>query len=160
MRGIFCVSVALLVAPSLTIADSNTGPGKMAAFASFDDMTIGLGPSSPSLAVAIKKGKTHRVLTVEGMLSIYSAAGAAKLLMVPLVNGIPLNPVGKAAAASCTTGEQCSVTGSWWLDLDAAEAANPGVGLGQQLNVTLVGNDTAETGSVGSMILRARLEKK
>jgi hypothetical protein len=153
------LSVPLIGAP--TLADSNTGPSRMAVFASIDDVTIGFGPGAQSVLFAtITKGKKHRVLTVESMLSIYSAAGPASLLMVPLVNGIPLNPVSKAAAQLCTTGAQCSVTGVWWLDLDAAEAANPGVVIGKPLNVSLVGNDSAQTGSVGSMVLRVRLEKK
>lgn len=153
------VAAALIASPSF--GDGGAGPPKRSAFASVDNVEIGYGPSAVSiLAVSLKKGKPHRVLTVDAMLSIYQAAGPAKLLMVPLVNGVPLNPVGGAAAEICTTGEQCSATGVWWLDLDAAESAHPGLIIGQPLTISIVGNDSAQTGSVGSMVLRARLEQE
>lgn len=159
----FALALSLLVSatPDPALGASNTSPGRLAAFASVDNVRVGLGPGNASiLDVNLLKGRRKHVLTVEAMLSIYSPAGRARLLMVPLVNGVPLNPVGKAAAQICRVAVQCSVTGVWWLDLDSAEETNPGQFIGKPLSVTLVGDDQAITGSVGSMILRARLEAK
>ena len=154
-----------LLAPTLASspagAFSSTSPGKWAGFASNEDVPIGLGPGGQAvLGAEIVRGRRGYVLTVEGMLTAYNPAGRAVLLIVPLVNGIALNPVGGAAAVRCSSGKPCSVSGSWWLDLDAAEAANPGLVIGKQLTIGLTGADLASTGSTDSMILRARLERK
>jgi len=45
----------------------------------------------------------------------------------PQVNGI--NVTGAFVESQCSTASTvvCSTTGAFWLDIDAAEAANPGV---------------------------------
>jgi hypothetical protein len=56
------------------------------------------------------------------------------------------------------TWNRCSVTGHFWLDLDAAEAAHPGIFINQPLVVELGGfGDVTFTGMAS---LRARLVKK
>jgi hypothetical protein len=65
----------------------------------------------------------------------------------PQVNGVTMNPDGLgafiSASASCLPSAfpvVCpTITGTYWLDIDAAEAAYPGQFVGQPLNVTISG---------------------
>jgi hypothetical protein len=52
----------------------------------------------------------------------------------------------------------CFVEGTWWLDLDAAESANPGMFYNVPLNVVTTASANAETTGMAS--LTAMLVKK
>ena len=55
----------------------------------------------------------------------------------------------------------CTLTGTWWLDLDAAELANPGVFINQPLTVTLHGGEGfAAPQTEGRVAMSVRLQKK
>ena len=55
----------------------------------------------------------------------------------------------------------CTTTGTWWLDLDTAEAAHPGMFIGKALTITLMGAETTGNGdSALSATLTARVQKK
>ena len=99
------------------------------------------------------------VLEVDGILRAYSAAGAY-FYVFPRVNGVGLNPLDLSAAVSCAAAVDCTATGTWWLDLDAAEAAHPGSFIGKPLNVDLLGQNVSGPGYFGYAGLRARLVKK
>jgi hypothetical protein len=55
-----------------------------------------------------------------------------------------------------------TATGTWWLDVDAAEAANPGMFIGKPLNITLSGAEDTGGPSNTSLTatLTARVQKK
>jgi hypothetical protein len=70
--------------------------------------------------------------------------GPAVIDASPTVNGVTMEPGSGATHFSMT--QQCpsnitfcTVTGMFWLDLDAAEAAHKGIFLGKPLNITLSG---------------------
>ncbi len=57
----------------------------------------------------------------------------------------------------------CTVSGTWWLDLDAAEVAHPGVFIRQPLTITLLGGTVPGAGVPfvpGDASMSAVLEKK
>jgi hypothetical protein len=61
---------------------------------------------------------------------------------------------------SCNDG-LTTLMGTWWLDLDVAEAANPGVFIGMPLSVELVGGEGfAAFQSHGKVTMSVRLQKK
>jgi hypothetical protein len=62
------------------------------------------------------------------------------------------------ALQSCGSGLVCAMVGTWWLDLDAAEAANPGMFIGEPLLIEL--NAGSSNPTVATASLRARLQKK
>ena len=52
------------------------------------------------------------------------------------------------------------MTVPFWLDLDAAEAANPGVFIGKPLNIELLGGAFSSPDGIYHATLSARMEKK
>jgi hypothetical protein len=56
----------------------------------------------------------------------------------------------------------CTASGTWWLDLDAAEAANPDVFVGEPLAVELVGGLLAgsDPESSGTVTMSVQMLKK
>ncbi len=60
----------------------------------------------------------------------------------PTVNGVDMELINGAGlgvdfSQECGT-TFCTLTGMWWLDLDAAEAAHPGMFKGRPLNIALL----------------------
>jgi hypothetical protein len=53
----------------------------------------------------------------------------------------------------------CSLSGTWWLDLDAAELANPGMFVNMPLVVILSPGST-NAGIFGTATLTATMQKK
>jgi hypothetical protein len=96
-------------------------------------------PAAPAtlLTATIAKGKKNRVLAIEATLG--TDVGAAGVIeMRPLVNDVAVE--GPIVSVSCQPSLlHCSMSGTWWVDIDAAEAANPGVFVKQPLVVRLVG---------------------
>jgi hypothetical protein len=119
---------------------ASTSPGKNSAF---ESGTINpLGSGLPTLLTAtIAKGKKKKVLAIEASL-VTSSGAVGTLELAAEVNGVA--PEGQSVNQACTAGTQhCTLVGTWWLDLDAAEAANPGTFLKQPLDVTLKGGAQA-----------------
>jgi hypothetical protein len=124
------------------------------------------------LSGQIAKGKKKRVLTVQAMMT--NGASAPSVLPIvlslqPLANGVAMEPTsgGGAQGAVVDCGfstpptAACTVTGHWWLDLDAAELAHPGTFIGKPLEITLTGGTLA--GGIGTPVdvtLSAKLETK
>jgi hypothetical protein len=138
---------------------ASTSPGKSSAFASGSLSPLGANPTT-LLTATIAKGRKRRVLAIEATVGTESGA-AGVLEMRPLVNDVAAD--GPIVSVACQpTLVHCSMTGTWWLDLDAAEAANPGVFVKQPLEVRLVGGTLAggdpDISAYGT--LSVRLESK
>lgn len=138
---------------------ASTSPGKNSAF---ESGTINpLGSGFPTLLTAtIAKGKKKKVLAIEA--SLASGSGALGVLELSVeVNGVAVE--GPIVNQSCAVGVQhCTVVGTWWLDVDAAEAASPGTFVKQPLAVTLQGGVQAggDTDIQGTATLSVRVESK
>jgi hypothetical protein len=156
-------TVALLVGSSAS-ADSTTSPGKAAAYSSVND--VALSTTFPVVtSVTLEKGKKKRVLEVT-IMALNGDSTAGSLGVRPIVNGqLLMEPLagGSSAHAISTTCNptyiNCTIVGDWWLDLDQAEAAFPGM----FINVPLTIDATVGTGvgtPTGSVSLQARLVKK
>lgn len=155
--GLLGAATALLgiVATSSTgLADTIISPGKFRAWASIGPVLLN---TAPTANLQILKAKKKYVLEVRGMVQV---CVNDIVTVYPTVNGIlPLVPAGSIdqECSGC-----CVVSGTWFLDLDAAELANPGVlfsgGAGLPLNVAL----DAFTPSVanGLITMTAEIKKK
>lgn len=116
-------------------ADS-TSPGKTSAFesASLSPLTVG---TDDLLTATLIKGKAKSVLAIQATITTNTGADGT-LHMLPNVNGVAVQ--GTTVNQTCAFSvAHCTVSGTWWLDLDAAEAANPGQILKVPLEVTLQG---------------------
>ena len=130
-----CAALALGV-DALPGFAASTSPGKSSAFESGSLSPLASG--FPTLATArIAKGKKKKVLSIEA--SLVTASGAVGILELRVkVNGVAAE--GGAVNQSCIASvPRCTLVGTWWLDVDAAEAANPGVFVKQELDVALEG---------------------
>lgn len=121
------------------------------------------------MTATLHKGKARRILMVEAMVTTAALAIGAPVspAIYPDVNGIIMEPTTffgpvAAAMADCSAvfgppQGMCTVTGTWWLDLDA----NPAL-IGVPITVTLSGGDFFGPG-IGVPVLATmsvRLQKK
>jgi len=146
------ITATLAVAPVLAASAS---PGKSSAFVSAKDVTIVTG-FIPVASATIVKGKKRRVLAIEAMLTtpefpIFPVIGVR-------VNGIQPEP--DSTASGWCPDHHCTVTGTWWLDLDAAEAQSPGVFVGQPLLVELMAGNGGGGEPTANVSLTVRMEKR
>lgn len=139
----------VLLGTSVANADTSS-PGKNSASASIDGPTLLDGET---LTVEIEKGKRKRQLLVFGSVGCensksFDPAGVRAFSGLVKANGVELAPTpgaGVAFGTECNSGSLadtflCSSSGNWWLDLDAAEAANPGVFKNQSITIEMRAN--------------------
>jgi hypothetical protein len=102
---------------------------------------------------------------------IGSSAGPRVEEIWPTINGFLVEPKFNAgdpdtAQVNCPTLAvpfplSCTTTGTWWLDIDAAEAAHPGMFVGKALTITLMGAELTGNGDIDlEATLTARVQKK
>jgi hypothetical protein len=117
-----------------------TAGGKHAAFAAVTGITLNDGNTGVGtlLQVVLPKGRKKSVLAIEAAMQVDVSQESLPSLEVK-VNGMSAN--GPAVSVDCkfVGVERCPLAGSWWLDLDAAEAASPGTFVKKPLTVELLG---------------------
>jgi hypothetical protein len=140
-------ALGLVVGLATTAAAVNysTSPGKNAAFeaATGNVLTVYL----PKLTATIEKGKKRTVLAIEAGYTDGPYApiyGVRSLGLGVTVNGVAIQPNPASAQQNVidcgltdTAPAACTIVGTFWLDIDAAEAANPGVFVGQPLSIVM-----------------------
>jgi hypothetical protein len=153
------VLVAWLLAIPCTVAvshaDGTTSPGRESAFASLTEQTpLGQWPTDPLnvylTSVSIVRGRAHRVLQIHATLT-YRGTDCDLIGILPTVNGVGVEPFARSIlyCQPAPQGFGGTVAGTWWLDLDAAEAANPGKFVNQALLVRLLGGEIASKVDAG-----------
>ena len=144
---------------------ASTSPGKNSAFESSDFNGSGDIPSGVTalLTATIVKGKKKNVLMVEATLSTGMSPSSSYLYVRTDVNGYEIEPLsgGSSQVLTNCNGTPCTLTAAWWLDLDAAEAAHPGVFIKQPLTVTLRGGEGSPSPQLdGKVTMSVRMQKK
>ena len=173
--------VVLFAASAASAADSCPAPcAKVPSNSRYVSAPAIALPPFPGVPLAgmvatLKKGKPKRVVVVEATMTkgVATPGAPVTLSMFPDVNGVLMEPDASGGVSGPGPLEDCggfginppafscTLTGTWWLDLDAAEAANPGVFINQPLVVTLHGGDFAGMGVVPvDVTMSVRLEKK
>jgi hypothetical protein len=151
--------VALM--PVSARAEATSTPGKNTAAASANVWDVNnLGQPIP---VQLVKGKRGRLLLVNGVLSAYTPTPGVTIAMNATVNGVHLEPNNyqtdsQVFQEGCNG--FCTITGTWWLDLDALEQANPGQFVNVPLDVTLAARAFYGTLTFGKASVTATLVKK
>lgn len=146
MHKLAISALAVVLTPTVWLSHvaADTVSGKQFAAASSEEVSPlpNPDPGNPLLTATILKGRSKRALVIEAMVVDRSSA-LIFLRMGPSVNGVAVKPFANTAVPCDPSNgiTACTASGVWWLDLDAAEAANPGVFIGQPLVVTLVGGD-------------------
>jgi len=150
-------SLALLALPAH--ADVASSPARTTAARS----AVGLDLSGwPSINVQLYKGKRRTMLVVHGGVAVTTAPGGAWLIVSVKANGIAMEPTDSLGDSKIQTPCQpaCSLSGTWWLDLDLAEVAHPGMFINVPIDVTLQGQTVLTTTQTYKMSLMATLVKK
>jgi len=164
------VAVAVLAAPALAAVDSSCAPPctvapKSALFVRENDGTINANSYIVPLQGTLQKGTRKTVLRVDVSLFVQIDPSMPSVYIYPTVNGQKAG-TGYAglmqAVCDHSLSAYCSVSGSFWWDLDALEAAHPGKFIGQPLNIAVDGGSLVG-GGVGqpySASFSAELVKK
>jgi hypothetical protein len=162
MKHLGKYALALLVlSPTLSLAAS-VSPGKASVWTTQTGV-LDMGGNFPTVTAQILKGKAKSVLEIHVDVSITGNPSMGAVFAVPNVNGgMPPSPNSLFQQCSATSTEICTVSGVFWLDLDAAEAASPGTIVGQPLNINLQGGNWTfgGAGAVTTVTLTARMIKK
>ena len=174
LKGLIAVA-ALALAPWLgrvpaAFAAGSTSPGKNAVFVTVDSgdwSSVGLVEGT------IAKGKRRNVLEVELTFEVapFGTSGACgglfEVFAPTTVNDVPLEPDPSPYGFDVSDCELesdiwfCRHHRHAWLDLDAAEAAHPGVFIGQPLNIRIVAWDGGFVCQrTGHLTFSAKLVKK
>src|SRR5262245_34387556 len=133
--------------------------GRKGAYASAATASL-TGGATTLVTVTIQKGKKKHVLEVDGAVN-ETTNTATNLAIAVRVNGLYLmepTPIFQTEEGCSNAAIGCTAHGTWWLDLDQAELANPGLFIGVPLVIELQGAATGTSPSgIGSV--RARLFK-
>jgi hypothetical protein len=153
----------ILLSVSRALGDASTAPGKASVFASKASVAASNSGFGSVLTASITKGKKKQVLMVDAYLSDRSNVTGADNCVRVLVNGIdvlePQTGIGSAQACEkCDTVFDCHIAGQFWLDLDAAETAHPGMFINQPLSLDL--QAFSDAGDAVDVSLRAVMVKK
>lgn len=150
-------SLLSLALAGLAHADATTSPGENSVYVS--QLNASIEHSGTPINGTIARGKSKAVLEVDVSVTDLSGINRAVAARVT-VNGVSLEPSsGFDAVANCSGGFFCTLGSQWWLDLDAAETAHPGLFRGKALNISASIFSAAAT-STADVSLRARMEKK
>jgi hypothetical protein len=141
------LSAALVLCPlAVHAAALTTSPGKTSVSVS-DSGTLDMAGNIVPLSAQITKGAKKRILQITATLSVTDDAALPAIFVVPTVNTyIVTSTTQFSTTCDPAGGNSCLVTAIFWLDLDAAEAAYPGVFVGQPLNISLAGGNTTFAG--------------
>ena len=171
-RGLAAATALGLVLGLATTASAvnySTSPGKNSAFeASTGNPLTAAGTTQ--LTATIEKGKKKTVIAVEATYGdgpyIPTSVQKRALAMNVTVNGVTMHPDPAASyqyvidcgwAMGSGPPAACFTTGTFWLDIDAAELANPGVFVGQPLSIVLTAGDVAASPLIGVTPMDASL---
>jgi len=138
VTGVAAVGTAafLVSTPVRVQADASSSPGKFAAAATLTNVDLTTDPDPVSATIQLAKGKAKRLLIVNVTAATDTYDGRITIAP-PMANGINLEPQSSFAGVDCRDIDHCSAAGTWWMDLDVAEAANPGSVVGVPLTVVV-----------------------
>jgi hypothetical protein len=161
-RRLIATGLALLGGLALLALPAHADVGSSPARTTAARSAIGLDLSGwPSINVQLYKGKRGTMLVVHGV--VVAQAQDAILVAGVKANGIAMEPTdfaGEPKIYSTTCQGACSVSGTWWLDLDLAEQAHPGMFVNVPINVTLLGQTVITGTQFYKMSVVATLMKK
>jgi len=155
-RALFVTTLGILVLGTTVARAVTSVSGQTIAFASTTS-TVGFGEI---LTATIPSGRAHNVLSIDASLDGY--LGPSTYILV-FVNEQAFGFVWPSfsADAVCRSGTRpiCTVNAPMWVDIDAAEAAQPGMFVGKPIDVDLYVNSGGSNPSYYAS-LRVRMDSK
>lgn len=140
IAGTVVLVLSLTMAP-IVGADATTSPGQTSVFSAHQGFDA---CCQVVLKGKIATGLAGHVLMVAATFHAVNTSDCSPTdvqIFPPKVNGVLTNPdaFGLISASAHCDGGCPGITGTYWLDLDAAEAANPGTFIGHPLRIKLLG---------------------
>jgi len=168
LTATLCGTLTIVLAAPPAFSQVSTSPGKNAAFYSSQHLVSIDPPAEQTFAVTIAKGRPKRVVTLTATVNYQGRGGFPdpRPYLRAWVNGVRMTGAFAPNYFADYWGEKdypgfiSFRTATWWLDLDAAEAANPGQFKNQPLTVELDVGDEGFDGFNASVTMSARMEKK
>ena len=162
-RSIALGLLAALLASSVASTGFAATPSlpKNAVAVSATSVSLPLLAPAPLVSGTIAKGKKGYLLAVEAMMNLFAQVIVADIR--PRVNGVLLGPLEATVDCKFTGAQSCTDTGTFWIDLDAAEAAHPKMFIGKPLVIDLLGENQSASGdpaTAGAVTMTAHLVKK
>jgi hypothetical protein len=162
------VALSFLLPPAVGHAApvSSATEGKKSIFVAEESGETNLGDITPLVGTIAKAKKG--ILAVEAQITYYADAddGVTGVFQQLLINGLAYNSIHPFSApgpeVNCGTGHgECTITATYWVDLDAAELELPGSVISQPLVVTVRGGTLAGPSVVSYRAsFTARMEKR
>jgi hypothetical protein len=156
------VMAALLVGTPVAWGDATTSPGKNSVAVSKSGLTV---PAIPATIASgtIEKGKKKNILAIDVSVTDQGSSSSA-IGVTALVNGLSdvMQPPLVVQLSECpaSTWINCTTSAHLWVDLDAAEAAHPGLIIGQPLVIDLQAVANVPITGLATASLEAHLQKK
>ena len=160
------VSAVSLIAVSSVGADTLPSGGTVAATAAPPSGGVILPGGAFGYEVTLERAKRKNVIWIDATVSSTSNSVDTGLSLEVRVqdeeNTVQVTAQGGIIQAACEAGKPCTLSGHWWVDVDAIEAAFPGLFANQPVRITLLGNHTPSVPVVGASwyALRAHMIKK
>jgi hypothetical protein len=139
------VGGVLMASPALAVISSScpapcAKPPKSALFMR-ETNDLDANSYTVPLSGMLSRGSAHTVVRVDATFMVPNRGTMSTVEVYPVLNGRfqDLSSTGVINACS-TTHPTCSVTGTFWFDVDELEATYPGTFVGQPLNLAVVGN--------------------
>jgi hypothetical protein len=152
-------SVASAIVESSCPAPCTKLPKEALSLRERNGTTSGTGAVTP-LTGTLAKGKSKTLLRIDASFSGTTPVPTLASLLV-YVNGVLLQDgIAFGAYADQCLPTICTLTGTFWLDIDAAEAANPGLFMNQPLVISLDGGNGQAAQSYSTSLSAQLLKKK
>jgi hypothetical protein len=156
MRVNFAVGIVLAIwlafGPPLVSAQTvNTSPASRKAVAlSSTSFSIPNNPASaPTFTVTIQKAQKKSLILLQVSLVAHANADAT-FVLVGRANGIDMEPMGAIPHHCATPTGDCTISANWWLDVEAADAAHPGLFVNQPVSISVLAAIDPPTSAPGA----------
>jgi len=135
----------LIAGPALAYVSSScpapcAKPPKSALFMRESNGLLNANSYTPPLTGLLSRGSARTVVRVDATILLPDRETLPVYEIWATLNGEYQDPLFSAVIGSCGTHPTCSVTGTFWFDVDELEAANPGTFVGQPLSLVVGGS--------------------
>lgn len=142
--------VGVLAAPSWAAPVSScpapcSKPPKAALFMAEPSGALDATGNIATLMGTIAKGVKKTVLRLDATVDVYANPAIEGCFVTARVNEVFFS-MGQSNTMDTPVNSDCTITGTYWIDIDQAEASHPGQFIGQPLVVIVDGGSQASGG--------------
>jgi hypothetical protein len=155
VRGLAVIGAAILLSTSAFAAVESScpspclNPPKSALFMRDTGKINGNGYAA-GVVGKLRKGVAKTIVRIDVSANVEVSTPLSRLLVFPQINSVDADTIGLFGnACDQNTSFFCSVSGTFWWDIDALEAAHPGKFIGHELNIVVAAGTFLAGGGLG-----------